>query len=66
MTSGISNQKLDVTQGAGQDEELANQHNRGTGSVDNKKDLEAIGPGLVIITPVINDKAHLKNNVRYI
>jgi len=34
---------------ARQDEELANQRNRGTYSVDNKKDLEATGPGLSLL-----------------
>lgn len=55
-----------MTEGASQDELLANQRNGGTYSVDNKKDLEATGPGPVIITPAISDKAYLKNNVRYI
>lgn len=55
-----------MTQGASQNEQLANQRNRGTYSVDNKKDLEAAGPGPVIIIPAISDKAYLKNNVRYI
>lgn len=48
-----------MTQWARQDEQLANQRNRGTYSVDNKKDLEATGPGLVIITPANSDKASL-------
>lgn len=45
-----------MTQGAGDDEKLANQHNREMCSVDNKKDLEATGPRPVITTPVITTK----------
>lgn len=45
-----------MTQGAGEDEQLANQHNRETSSVDNKKDLEATGPRPVITTPIITIK----------